>query len=164
MDSMSKIGFGGGCHWCTEAVFLSLKGVHKVEQGFISAEGEHSSFSEAVIVTYNANRITMADLITIHLHTHKSTSQHMMRAKYRSAIYTFSVADRNQAKHIVQDRQVDFQEKLITKVLSFKAFEASDERFHNYYYSDPKKPFCTTHITPKLQVLMQKFSKHLQRA
>ncbi|MEM9076169.1 MAG: peptide-methionine (S)-S-oxide reductase [Bacteroidota bacterium] len=79
---MDKIGLGGGCHWCTEAVFSSLNDVIRVEQGFISSN-EESAFSEAVIVHYDSNAISLKDLVGIHLYTHKSTSDHSMRAKYR---------------------------------------------------------------------------------
>jgi len=51
---VKKIGFGGGCHWCTEAVFQSLRGVLFVEQGYIASTEPNSSFSEAVIVSYDS--------------------------------------------------------------------------------------------------------------
>ena len=51
--SAQKIGFGGGCHWCTEAVFQSLRGVTEVEQGFIKSHAPHDRYSEAVVVTYH---------------------------------------------------------------------------------------------------------------
>ena len=59
MQNFRKIGFGGGCHWCTEAVFMALKGVAKVEQGFIAPEGGIDNLSEAVIVHYNAELIEL---------------------------------------------------------------------------------------------------------
>ncbi|WP_343065456.1 peptide-methionine (S)-S-oxide reductase [Arenibacter arenosicollis] len=86
METNQKIAFGGGCHWCTEAVYQSLKGVEVVEQGFVASKGEESFFSEAVIVHYDPKSIALKDLILIHLYTHKSTSDHSMRNKYRSAI------------------------------------------------------------------------------
>ena len=89
-DVLKKIALGGGCHWCTEAVFQSLKGVVSVEQGYIASLVKHSAFSEGVIVHFNANIISLKTLIEIHLYTHKSTSNHSMREKYRSAIYVFS--------------------------------------------------------------------------
>src|SRR3954451_12716902 len=95
MDKITynKIGFGGGCHWCTEAVFLSLKGVEQVEQGWIASQPPYDAFSEAVVVTYDPLVITLTDLITIHLHTHASTSNHSMRQKYRSAVYWFDAEE-----------------------------------------------------------------------
>ena len=98
---MHRIGFGGGCHWCTEAVFESIKGVQKVEQGFITPEGEEDSFSEAVIVHYDPSQIALKDLIEIHLWTHKSTSEHSMRGKYRSAVYAFDQASERESTMVM---------------------------------------------------------------
>ena len=153
-----KIGLGGGCHWCTEAVFASLKGVSKVEQGWIASEGEAHAFSEAVIVTYNPAEIPLSSLLDIHLHTHASTSQHSMRSKYRSAIYYFETSQKHQIDQILQTLQQSFDQPLITQVLPFKAFKLNIEEQLNYYYKNPDKPFCQTHITPKLRLLMERYS------
>lgn len=160
-NNIQKIGFGGGCHWCTEAVFQSLKGVEDVSQGFIAATGNESSFSEAVIVNFNSQIISLEVLIEIHLRTHKSTSDHSMRNKYRSAIYTFSEEQRSEAKAILTGFQPEFSHQIITKVLPFANFKASEEFFQNYYYSNPEKPFCETYINPKLSLLLQEFSVHV---
>ncbi len=156
----SKIAFGGGCHWCTEAVFQSLLGVQKVEQGFVASIDENSGFSEAVVVNFDATKITLATLIEIHLHTHKSTSNHSMRAKFRSAIYTFSKEQLNEAQSQLSLLQFQFQDELITQILPFKRFKPSRKAIQNYYYSNPSKPFCERFIDPKLQMLLQKFSKY----
>ena len=161
MDKVAKIGFGGGCHWCTEAVFKSLKGVKNVEQGFISPAENTEDFSEAVIVYFNQDFIGLNDLIAIHLHTHQSTKNHSMRSKYRSAIYCFETEQERLAKQYVKDIQPDFEESLITEVLSFGLFTPSEERFQNYYFKDKEKPFCQRHISPKIGLIMQKFSKHI---
>ena len=89
-DALPSIGFGGGCPWGTDAVFASLRGARAVEQGFIRAHAPDDSFSEAVVVTWAPNEISLAVLIEVHLRTHASTSDHKMRGKYRSAIYTYS--------------------------------------------------------------------------
>jgi peptide-methionine (S)-S-oxide reductase len=162
MKLFDKIAFGGGCHWCTEAVFQSLKGVHKVEQGFVASDGENHSFSEAVIVHFDQSEIALKDLTAIHLHTHKSTSDHSMRSKYRSAIYYFTAEDNLASTQILKELQVDFDKNIITKVLPFKAFKASDKLFHEYYYNNKEKPFCKTYIAPKLKLLLAKFSENLK--
>lgn len=84
---LQKIGLGGGCHWCTEAYFLSLKGVEKVEQGWIASTPPNDAFSEAVLVHYDPSQIPLPVLIAIHLHTHAATKAHAFRSKYRSAVY-----------------------------------------------------------------------------
>ncbi len=159
MELISKIALGGGCHWCTEAVFQSLIGVEKVEQGYVASMGENNSFSEAVIVHFNSEFIWLQTLIEIHLNTHKSTSNHSMRAKYRSAIYTFSAEQEQQSEAIVKNFQKKFDNKLITKVYPLHSFKASHEGIQNYYQKNPDKPFCETFINPKLKLLLDRFSE-----
>ena len=162
MELISKIALGGGCHWCTEAVFQSLNGVEKVEQGYVASIGENNSFSEAVIVHFNSEYISLETLIEIHLHTHKSTSNHSMRTKYRSAIYAFSEEQEQQSEAIVNNLQKEFGNKLITKVYPFHSFKASREAIQNYYQKNPDKPFCETFINPKLKLLLERFSEQIK--
>ncbi len=157
-----KIALGGGCHWCTEAVFQALNGVEKVEQGYVASAVPYDAFSEAVIVHFEPEIIPLEMLIEIHLHTHKSTSNHSFRSKYRSAIYFYSEAQKRDAQRIRAQLQEHFEQPLITQVLAFKHFQASRENLHDYYKSDPEKPFCKTYIVPKLQLLMQQYGKHLK--
>ncbi|KGL58496.1 peptide-methionine (S)-S-oxide reductase [Polaribacter sp. Hel1_33_96] len=160
---LTKIGFGGGCHWCTEAVFQTLKGVSQVNQGWVASINENNTFSEAVIVQFDDRKIDLKTLIEIHLLTHKSTSNHSMRNKYRSAVYYFSNHQKEESAHIIKVLQSNFENKIITKVLEFKNFKPSSEEFQNYYESNPEKPFCKTHIHPKLKLIMQKFSKNIDQ-
>ena len=159
MDKLIKIGFGGGCHWCTEAVFQSLKGVYKVDQGYIASDGKNHSFSEAVIVYFNPLEITLKSLIEIHLYTHKSTSNHRMRDKYRSAVYSFSNKQERDSKVIIENLQQEFDGQIITTVIPFLEFKASREAIQNYYQKHSDKPFCRNYINPKLEVLLQNFSE-----
>jgi len=158
---MNKIGFGGSCHWCTEAIFLSLKGVSKVEQGWIAAEGENSGFSEAVVVTYDTEIISLQTLVAIHLYTHSCTSNHSMRSKYRSAVYTFDKEDAIIANASIKELQADYTAPIITKVLPFIDFKVNTQEFLNYYYSNPDKPFCENIVNPKLKMLIKQFSSDL---
>jgi len=160
---MEKIGFGGGCHWCTEAVFQSLKGVKEVEQGWIASDETAAAFSEAVIVTYDKSKIPLEVLIEIHLLTHKSTSNHSMRKKYRSAIYTFLDAQYAESNQILQSLKKQFDQLLITQVFPFKEFKPSQEAFKEYYYKNPEKPFCENFINPKLKLLLERFSRYTDK-
>lgn len=159
---MMKIGLGGGCHWCTEAVFQSLVGVHRVEQGYIASTGKNSSFSEAVIVHFNSEEITLTTLIEVHLHTHKSTSKHSLRKRYRSAVYYFSEEQKQLAIQSLKTLQRDFDELIITEILSFSGFKASRESLQNYYRTNPERPFCKRFIDPKIKLLLQQFSEKIR--
>ena len=152
-SDVERIGFGGGCHWCTEAVFQSLKGIEHVAQGFIKSEPPDDTWSEAVIVTFDPAIIKLATLIEIHLRTHASTSHHKMSGKYRSAIYTFDDIQLRATQGEIAHLQSDFDEKVVTNVLPFGNFKGSNEQFQNYYQSDPARPFCQTYIDPKLAKL-----------
>jgi peptide-methionine (S)-S-oxide reductase len=156
-NKLAKIGFGGGCHWCTEAVFQSLKGVEKVEQGWIASKGKNNNFSEAVIVYYNPDVIDLEILTEVHLLTHSSTSNHSMRKKYRSAVYYFEKEQKENIERIITKFQSDFKEKLITKAYPFVEFKPSGEDFQNYYLKNPDKPFCRRYIIPKLSYILNKF-------
>lgn len=154
-----KIGLGGSCHWCTEAIFQSLIGVEEVLQGWIASTNENESFSEAVIVSFNPNKITLETLIEIHLHTHSCTSNHSMREKYRSAIYYFSPEQKIEATEALSKLQLDFKDKIITQILPHTNFQLNKEEQLNYYLKNPEKPFCENMINPKLKLIMKTFSK-----
>lgn len=157
MPTLHKTGFSGGCHWCTEAVFQDLKGVHKVEQGYLTTTPDASSFSEGVIVHYNPEVISLKTLIEIHLYTHSSTSNHSFRGKYHSAIYYFTPEDAEAGKAAINELQKDFKKEIITGVLPFRKFRASRDSLLDYYRKDPNKPFCKRYIVPKLKMLRKKF-------
>ena len=156
-----KVGFGGGCHWCTEAVFASLHGVNSVEQGWIaSTHPEACTFSEAVIVYYDEQFIFLETLIEIHLLTHNATSNHTFRKKYRSAVYTFDPVQQYEAGEILQQKQKLFTKPLITRIYPFERFKKNEERYLNYYHKNPHLPFCQTRIAPKLKLLFDKYAEY----
>jgi len=161
---ISKVGFGGSCHWCTEAIFQSLKGVTLVEQGWVSPDQDYSDLSEAVIVYFDTSKITLDVLIAIHLHTHSCTSEHSMRAKYRSAVYTYNPNQSQASEEILKSLQKDFGSRIITLVLPMGSFRLNQQSYLDYYYSNPEKPFCKNIVTPKLKLLTERFSDTVDRS
>lgn len=157
MKKIQKIGFGGGCHWCTEAVFQAVTGVQEVTQGYIASEGEEASYSEAVILSYDPEKVKLERLLEIHLRTHRSTSDHSFRKKYRSAVYFFSSEDGENVRNILNKLQEHFSDQLITRPLRFKEFKPSRESIQEYYKKNPDAPFCKRYIEPKLAILREKF-------
>lgn len=116
------------------------------------------SWSEAVIVHYDPAVIELAILVEVHLRTHAATKRHSMRSKYRSAIYPFDEDQSQEAGALLRGLQRHFDEPLVTEVLPFRAFKASDDRFHDYYLTNPDRPFCKTYIDPKLAMIRRDFA------
>jgi len=158
MGNLEKIGFGGSCHWCTEAVFQSVRGVVRVEQGWISTVGS-DQFSEAVVVHFDPALIDLSILVAIHLHSHSSTSSHSMRQKYRSAVYVFSKRQGDQVMKAIMGLKDEFDGELITQIVSFGSFKLNREEFLDYYATDPRRPFCKNYIEPKLKLLLERFGE-----
>ena len=71
--TIAKAGFGGGCHWCTEGVFQSLRGVTQVDQGFVQSDAPADTWAEGVIVTFDSTVIQLETLSEVHLRTHSAT-------------------------------------------------------------------------------------------
>lgn len=158
------IGFGGGCHWCTEAVFANLKGVSDLDQGFIKSDPPHDNWSEAVRLNADLSVIPLVSLIEIHLRTHASTSAHKLRGKYRSAVYTVDEEAAASAQQALEKLAPEFDAPLVTQVLPLQSFLPSPERYQNYADKNANGPFCTAYIDPKLALLRKEYSAFLQKA
>ncbi|MCF2858756.1 peptide-methionine (S)-S-oxide reductase [Pseudoalteromonas sp. SMS1] len=159
---IEKLGLGGSCYWCTEAIFGSLRGVKQVTQGWVNSFKEQSWFSEGIILDFDNEVIKLRDLIEIHLYTHSATSNHSRRNKYRSAVYCFEDTQYTCAVDCLIQLQPNFDNPVITKALMFNEFKPSPPHYQNYFYTDPKRPFCKNVITPKLKMLISKFGNKVE--
>ncbi len=156
---MEKIGFGGGCHWCTEGVFQAIHGVQRVDQGFIRSEAPSDTWAEAVVVHFDPAAIDLATLMEIHLRTHSATKTFEPSGKYRSAAYTFEDDQAAKLRETLASLNGVFDKPLSTAVLPFREFKPSDARYQNYYATDPDRPFCKRYIDPKLDYIRKNFAK-----
>ena len=148
----APVAFGGGCHWCTEAVFQHVPGVTRVEQGFAASAPPDDALSEAARVWWDEGAVSLGTLVAVHLGTHAAQADHAMRGKYRSAIYVTTDA-RGKAARDALSAEVARRGPLVTRVLPLARFERSDARYRDYYRRRPDAPFCRTHIAPKLERL-----------
>ncbi len=139
-----------------------MRGVERVDQGYIASQPPNTDYSEAVIVHFNPKEISLETLIEVHLYTHSATATHSLRKNYRSAIYFFSEQQQESAQKALHVLQDDFADPLIIQVLPYRAFRCSDPRHVNYYSTDPERPYCQRYIEPKLQLLQNKFKDGLK--
>jgi peptide-methionine (S)-S-oxide reductase len=155
---MEKIGLGGGCHWCTEGIFQMLRGVAQVDQGFIRSDPPSDTWAEGVIVHFDPAAIDLAVLIEVHLRTHSATKAFIADGKYRSAIYFHDAVQEKRAIDTIGSLQCEFENPIQTRALRFREFKPSDERYRNYYATDPERPFCQRYIDPKLNLIRRNFA------
>ena len=153
VPELQRIGLGGGCHWCTEGIFVSLHGVVRVEQGWIASAPPHTAPSEAVIVHYDPTMITARQLIEVHLETHASGTEHALRSKYRSAVYFFSAEAREEYDAIIG--ALGGGDGRSNDGVTVRILYPLVGRHQDYFRRDPERPFCRRYITPKLTVLQK---------
>lgn len=154
----AKLGFGGGCDWCTEGVFQALRGVAQVDQGFVQADAPAHTWAEGVVVTFDPSVIDSATLCEVHLRTHSATRARSLRSKYRSAIYIFEDNQRHEAEFAIARFANESGNEVHTLVLPLRSFKPS-ERYQNYHRTDPSRPFCRRYIDPKLDLIRRHFSE-----
>ncbi|MEM6877036.1 MAG: peptide-methionine (S)-S-oxide reductase [Bacteroidota bacterium] len=155
-EDQNIIALSGGCHWCTEGIFVSLRGVIEVAQGWIRSESPNDVWAEGILAHYDPDIISTADMIEVHLETHAATSKHSLRWKYRSAIYYRTVQEEEDFRRSLVQLAPRFDRPLITEVLPFVAFKLNQEEYLDYYRRNPEKPFCQRYISPKLEKLKLK--------
>jgi peptide-methionine (S)-S-oxide reductase len=155
---MQKIGFGGGCHWCTEGVFQALLGVVEVKQGFIQSDAPWDAWSEGVLVHFDPAIIDLGTLAEVHLRTHSGNGTYSPGGRYRSAIYVFDSHQRQTAALMIDHIATESGAPARTMVLPFVGFKPSDARYQNYYRSNPSRPFCRRYIDPKLDYIRRNFA------
>lgn len=171
-----KAYFGGGCFWCTEAIFTRLKGVHSVAAGYSGGTTEHPTYkevskkktghTETIEIQFDEEIIPYTILLDVFFSTHNPTTLNRQGSdigeQYRSAIFYLNPEQRQQAENYIEqltNEQV-FKKPIVTSVEPFKAFYKAEEEHQHYYDNNPKAPYCTIVIAPKIKKLQENF-QHL---
>lgn len=175
-ESQAVATFGGGCFWCTEAVFQRVAGVSKVESGYSGGQAASPTYeqvcsgetghAEVVQVAYDPDTISYADLVRIHLSTHNPTTPNQQGAdrgtQYRSIILTHDVEQETVAKRVIEEMASAFDDPIVTGVKPFDVFHKAESHHQDYYASNPAKPYCTAVISPKLERFREMFRTRLK--
>jgi peptide-methionine (S)-S-oxide reductase len=170
--------FGGGCFWCTEAVFSELKGVISVMPGYTGGFVPNPSYeavssgatghAEVSKIEFDPKQITYNDLLTVFFATHDPTTLNRQGAdvgtQYRSAIFTTNEQQKAEAEKFIQE--LDSNEpgqKIVTEVVPFQDFYAADESHRQYYLRNSEQSYCQVVISPKIEKLKNKFDALLKK-
>lgn len=167
--------FGGGCFWCTEAVFQMLKGVSKVESGYAGGESENPSYeqvsggstghAEVIRVTYDPAIITYDDLLTVFFGSHDPTILNRqgndVGTQYRSVIFYSDEAEKVTAEKISKDIQDSLTDgsRVVTQILPLTNFFPAEQYHSNYFEMNTDAPYCQIIIEPKIEKVRKRFAE-----
>lgn len=170
--------FGGGCFWCTEAVFMMFKGVVSVTSGYAGGTKENPSYEEVCLgktghaevikVEYDPALISYRDLLTVFFATHDPTTLNRqgndMGTQYRSIILYAHDEQKIQAEHYVQDLEISSPggTPIVTEVKLLDRFYEAEDYHKDYYTQHKTKPYCQLVISPKLKKAQTEFSQLLK--
>jgi peptide-methionine (S)-S-oxide reductase len=170
--------FGGGCFWCTEAVFEQLDGVTSVLPGFAGGTAKNPTYrqvctgktghAEVVRVEYDPSRVAYRDLLTVFFATHDPTSLNRQGAdvgtEYRSAIFYTTEDQKREAEALIAELNGSDSRgnPIVTEVTPLDAFYEAEDYHREYFRNNASLPYCQFVIAPKLTKLHKNFSDLLK--
>lgn len=171
--------FAGGCFWCTEAIFLALEGVESVVSGYIGGQTVRPTYkeictgttghAEAVQITFDANKVSFAELLSIFFATHDPTTLNRqgndVGTQYRSEVFYHNHSQKVIAEDYINllDLSKKFSQPIVTKISASTVFYPAEAYHQNYYNQNKTQGYCSFVIAPKMEKLQQYFSSNLKK-
>ena len=165
--------FGGGCFWCTEAVFKMLRGVYSVVPGYtggVTMNPTYESVStgvtghvESIRIEFNPEEISYHDLLTVFFGSHDPTTKNRqgndVGTQYRSAIFYTTPEQNNTASEFIKKLNASNKlgQTIVTEVLPLAVFYTAESYHKDYYAQNKETPYCELVINPKLEKVQQQF-------
>lgn len=164
MKNTRQITFGGGCFWCTEAIFRDTNGIVDVKSGYSGGKFKNPTYkevcygrtghAEVVQVTYNPDVISLEEIFIIHFLTHDPTTIDKQGpdkgTQYRSIIFYQTEEEKQLAESVRNELQAVFDNPIVTEIVPFVAFYEAEEVHQKYYEENADAMYCRVVITPKL--------------
>jgi len=177
MATLSTATFGGGCFWCTEAVFKEVQGVHAVRSGYSGGHDLAPTYesvctgrtghAEVVQIVYDPAQVRYEDLLEIFFHTHDPTTRNRqgndVGPQYRSVIFSHDETQKKIAEQYIRQLNESgaFQRPIVTEVVPFESFYPAEEYHHDYFEQHPYQPYCQVVIQPKMEKFRKTFAEKL---
>ena len=172
---MAQAIFGGGCFWCTEAVFLSLKGVESVISGYAGGRIENPSYeqicngdtehAEVIQINFDDQQIDFKQLLDVFFATHDPTTLNRqgndVGTQYRSVIYFENAEQQQQASDYIDSLKADGL-NIVTELSPVPTFYPAEDYHQNFYTRNPSQGYCHFSIPPKLMKLRTQFQALLK--
>ena len=170
--------FGGGCFWCTEAIFQKLKGVTTVTSGYAGGTVQNPSYervsmgstghAEVIKIDFDPNIISYEDLLDIFWHVHDPTTLNKqgndVGTQYRSIILYTSEDQRRKAEKSLSkmSQSGEFSKPIVTEIKQLDTFYDAETYHKNYFENNTLQPYCQVIIAPKLAHFLEKYSSKVK--
>jgi peptide-methionine (S)-S-oxide reductase len=165
-----KATLGGGCFWCTEAVFERFKGVKAVISGYAGGKLPNPTYkqictgdtghAEVIEIEFDPAKITYAQILEIFWAAHDPTTLNRQGAdtgtQYRSTIMYHSEAQKKTAEESKKKAQEHFKSPIVTEIVAAPTFYKAEDYHQDYFKNNPNQPYCAAVIGPKLRSLEKK--------
>jgi peptide-methionine (S)-S-oxide reductase len=166
---------GGGCFWCTEAVFELLIGVSDVESGYANGHTLNPTYrdictgetghAEVIKITYDDSMITADTLLDIFFLVHNPTTLNYQGGdhgtQYRSTVLYVDEDIKDTAQAAMEAAQSDWTDPIVTLIAPLESYYKAEQYHQDYYRQNPTQGYCMAVIPPKLAKLKAKFGKEM---
>ena len=172
------ITLGGGCFWCTEAVYEQVDGVVAVESGYSNGHlpnpsyeqvcGGDTGHNEVVRVTFDNSRIALREVLEIFFHVHDPTTLNRQGndtgTQYRSGIYFNDAEQERVAREVLAEANAAHRGRVVTEVKPLANYSRAEDYHQHYFANHPGQGYCAFVVAPKVEKFKRTFAARLKRA
>jgi len=171
------ITLGGGCFWCTEAVYEQVDGVIAVESGYSNGHTPSPSYeqvcsgetghNEVVRVTFDNARITLREVLEIFFHVHDPTTLNRqgndVGTQYRSGIYFNDTEQERVAREVLAEANTEHKGRVVTEVKALANYSRAEDYHQHYFARNPGQGYCAFVVAPKVEKFKRTFAARLKK-
>ena len=170
--SIEMITLGGGCFWCTEAVYEHVDGVTAVESGYCNGRVAKPTYEqvcsgatgcvEVIRVAFDADRISLREVLEIFFVIHDPTTPNRqgndVGTQYRSGIYFHEAAQQAVAREVMDEVNAKLGGRLVTDLLPLADYSRAEDYHQHYYANNPHQGYCAMVAAPKIEKFRKTFA------
>lgn len=175
IDTRQTITLGGGCFWCTEAVFAAVKGIDDVESGYSNGHTQRPSYeqvctgatghNEVVKLVFDPLLIGLREILEIFFVIHDPTTLNHQGndsgTQYRSGIYFSTPEQQTIAQHLIQEiaQSGIYSQPLVTEVLPLANYWPAEDYHQDFFEKNPHQGYCMAVAAPKVAKFRKTFAR-----
>jgi peptide-methionine (S)-S-oxide reductase len=171
-----NITLGGGCFWCTEAVYEQVEGVTAVESGYCNGQVRHPTYeqvcegntghAEVVRVSFDNARISLREVLEIFLTVHDPTTLNRqgndVGTQYRSGIYWHDESQRAVAQAVLAEAQAALGGRVVTELKQLDNYSRAEDYHQHYFARHPNAGYCAFIVAPKVEKFRRTFKARVK--